>query len=116
VSFESDRRGIDRRVGLPDTRPPQERADRRQDVLDRRRRADRRADVPPNRALSDPAEQRRLVLYIAADPARSDWLRRFTARHLEAAATALDGQREPRGAEIVRGIAARVRAGDADVW
>lgn len=96
----------DRRVGLPDPRPPGERVERRT----RTRRPQ------PKDPAQDRAELRHLVLYLAASPVRVEWLRRLLARHLEAAAEALVAAGDAPGARVVRGVASRVRSGAVPPW
>lgn len=114
-SFEEERRGLDRRVGLPDDRPPADRIERRVAFLDRRRREDRRSG-PANRGEPSRDEHRRLVLYIAADPVRIDWLRRHVASRLERTAAHLHAQGHVAAADEVRRLAARHRSGEGSLW
>lgn len=79
---------VDRRRGLPDSRPPSDRAERRQAVIDSHR----------ERAASQ------------------EWLRRFLARHLERVAYRLEQEQQGAAAATVRDVASGVRDGSASLW
>lgn len=110
-----ERRALDRRVGLPDPRPATSRVERRQEIIDRRAIEDRRKR-PPTRDLTERQEHRLLVLYLAADPVRMDWLRRHVASHLERVAESLSVDGHAEAAGIVRRQASRHRSGDSSLW
>lgn len=113
-----ERRGYDRRVGLPDTRPQEDRVERRRAIVDRRQPPPR-SDLARDRWIpgrTPREEQAALVRQIAADPSLMDWLRRHVASRYEALAGLLEAGGHPAAAQRVRAEAAAHRAGDTSLW